>query len=136
MAENKTKSTTNSVEDFLNAIPDPVQRQDSAALTDLMRQATGLAPKMWGSAMVGFGDRHYRYESGREGDTFLVGFSPRKQALTLYVGLGSGIYEDLLGKLGKYKTGKGCLYIDRLADVDLPTLKELVARSAVRSAEG
>ncbi len=129
MAEPKTKQTDSSVEAFLNAIPDEQKRADAVALVKLIKQVTRFEPKMWGSSIVGFGSYHYKYDSGHEGDSMLVGLSPRKQNLTLYLMLGLADYSDLLKKLGKYKTGKGCLYINRLADVDLPTLKELIKRS-------
>ncbi len=129
MAELKTKPTDQSVEAFLNAIPDAQKRADAFALVKLIRQVTRLAPTMWGSSIVGFGRYHYKYASGHEGDSMLVGFSPRKQNLTLYLMLGAADYSGLLKKLGKHKTGKGCLYINKLADVDLPTLKELVKQS-------
>jgi len=127
MPENKTKPTAHSVAAFLAAIPDDQRRQDCQALVDLMSQAAGAEPKLWGSNIVGFGQYHYVYDSGREGDMMLVGFSPRKPALVLY-GLGSGEqHEALLEKLGKFKTGKGCLYTKKLEDVHLPTLKKLIA---------
>lgn len=129
MAEPKTKPTEQSVEDFLNAIPDEQKRADAFAVLKLMKQVTRAEPQMWGSSIVGFGRYHYKYASGHEGDAPLTGFSPRKQNLTLYLMLGAADYADLLKKLGKHKTGKGCLYINRLADVDLPTLKELVKQS-------
>ena len=128
VAEPKTKPTDRSVEDFLNAIPDGQKRADAVALVKLIRQVTRLEPTMWGS-IVGFGRYHYKYASGREGDSMLVGFSPRKQNLTLYLMLGLGDNAALLKKLGKHQTGKGCLYINRLADVDLPTLKALIRQS-------
>lgn len=126
MAELKTKKTVASVEDFLAGITPEKKRQDATALCELMTKATKLEPKMWGSSMVGFGDYHYRYESGHEGDTFLVGFSPRKANLTLYIMPGFEPYAALLSKLGKYKTGKSCLYINTLDDVDLPTLRKII----------
>ena len=129
MTEPKTKPTDSSVEVFLNAIPDEQKRADAFTIVKLMKQVTRFEPKMWGGSIVGFGSYHYKYASGREGDSCLVGFSPRKQNLTLYLMLGAGDYGDLLKKLGKYKTGKGCLYINRLADVDVPTLKELIKQS-------
>src|SRR5512147_809343 len=121
MAELKTKPTEQSVEDYLNAIPDEQKRADAFAIVKLMKQVTRAEPKMWGSSIVGFGSYHYKYASGHEGDTCLVGFSPRKQNLTLYLMLGVADYSDLLNKLGKHKTGKGCLYINKLADVDVST---------------
>jgi len=129
MTEPKTKPTVQSVEGFLNAIPDEQKRADAFAIVKLMKQVTRLEPTMWGSSIVGFGRYHYKYASGREGDSCLVGFSPRKQNLTLYLMLGVADYSDLLNKLGKHKTGKGCLYINTLADVDVPTLKELIKQS-------
>jgi hypothetical protein len=108
MAENKTKATEQSVGEFIAGLADERASKDSAMLVKMMRKATGEAPRMWGSAMVGFGERHYVYESGREGDTFLIGFSPRKAALTLY-GLGLERQAKILAKLGKFTTGKGCL---------------------------
>ncbi|MCC6612603.1 MAG: DUF1801 domain-containing protein [Anaerolineae bacterium] len=130
MAENKTKETDASVQAFLEAVDDEKKREDAYAVLALMREATGLEPKMWGPSIVGFGSYHYKYDSGREGDSPLTGFSPRKAALTLYIMGGFDTYDDLMRKLGKYKTGKGCLYLKRLSDVDEKTLKELVTRSA------
>ncbi len=129
MAELKTRQNDASVEAFLNSIADEKKREDCFTLLDMMKQATGVAPKMWGDSIVGFGSYHYKYKSGREGDWFLAGFAPRKQTLTLYIMAGFDQYDDLLAKLGKYKTGKSCLYIKKLADIDLATLKELVKQS-------
>ncbi len=129
MAELKTRQNDASVEAFLNSIADEKKRADCFTLLDMMKQATGVAPKMWGDSIVGFGSYHYKYKSGREGDWFLAGFAPRKQTLTLYIMAGFDQYDDLLAKLGKYKTGKSCLYIKKLADIDLATLKELVKQS-------
>jgi hypothetical protein len=129
MAELKTKQTDDSVEDFLNSIPNEKKRQDSYTILQLMKEVTGLEPKMWGSSIVGFGSYHYKYASGREGDAALTGFSPRKQNLTIYITPGFERYEALLERLGKFKTSKACLYIDKIEDVDLPTLKELVRAS-------
>jgi len=129
MADNKTTANDQSVEGFLNTVEDERKRKDSFKILELMKDVTGLEPKMWGSSIVGFGSYHYKYESGREGDTMLIGFSPRKANLTLYVLGGSGQQDDLLPQLGKYTTGKGCLYIKRLSDVDLPTLKSLIEAS-------
>jgi hypothetical protein len=129
MAENKTQKTTASVTDFLNALPDEKKRQDCFTLLELMQQVSNDEPKMWGPSMIGFGDRHYKYESGREGDTFQVGFSPRKQNLTLYITGGFPRHEELLSRLGKHKTGGGCLYINKLSDVNLDVLKEMIASS-------
>src|SRR5260221_10762058 len=129
MPENKPRPTEQSVAQFLAAIPDEQRRQDCQTLAALMTKATGSEPRLWGSSIVGFGQYHYVYESGREGDMMLVGFSPRKPALVLYGMGGVEQREALLEKLGKYKTGKGCLYIKKLEDVHLPTLKKLIERS-------
>jgi hypothetical protein len=129
MAELKTKKTAASVKDFLNRVPEERKRKDSFALLKLMQEITAAKPAMWGPSIVGFGSYHYKYASGREADWPLAGFSPRKQNLTLYITAGFDGYGELLGKLGKHKTGKVCLYINRLEDVDLATLKELVRRS-------
>lgn len=129
MAELKTKPTTQSVTDFINAIPDEGRRRDCFTILELMQKATRAAPKMWGSSIIGLGDAHYKYASGREGDWFLTGFSPRKQNLTLYLLGGFAEHDSLMEKLGKYKTGKGCLYINRLDEVHLPTLKKLITQS-------
>jgi hypothetical protein len=128
MANNKTVPNEQKVEEFLNTIEDERKRKDSFAVLELMKQATGIEPIMWGSSIVGFGTHHYKYESGREGDTMVVGFSPRKQNLTLYLG-GFEENADLLKNLGKHTLGKGCLYIKRLDDVDVPTLKNLVEKT-------
>lgn len=135
MAENKTKANDKNVQAFLDSIDDDKKRQDSLVLLDLMREATGAEPKMWGDSIIGFGSYHYRYASGREGDSPLTGFSPRKQALTLYILAGFDEYDALMSKLGKYKTGKACLYVKKLEDVDVDTLKELVTRSAAHMAK-
>jgi hypothetical protein len=129
MAENKTQKTENSVQVFLDRIDDPQRRQDSYTVLELMRKVSGFEPKMWGEAIVGFGDQHLKYESGREMDWFLSGFSPRKQALTLYLSGGLELQSDLLPRLGKYTTGKGCIYIKKLSGVDLAVLEEMIGRS-------
>ena len=129
MAELKTKLNNRSVERFLNSVPDKQKRQDCFTLLKLMQQVTRAEPKMWGSSIVGFGSYHYAYASGREGDWFVAGFSPRKQNLTLYIMAGFEQYDTLLQKLGKHKTGKACLYINRLDDIHLPTLKKLIQHS-------
>lgn len=126
MAELKTKPSDESVEEFLRQVPDERKRQDCFTLLEMMKTASGMQPKLWGGAMVGFGDEHYRYESGREGDWFLIGFSPRKQNLTLYLMYGVEDQKELLEKLGKHKTGKACLYINKLSDVDLTALDQLI----------
>lgn len=129
MAELKTKKRTASVEKFLGAVKDEQARADCRAIVKMMRKATGAAPKMWGPSIVGFGDYHYKYASGREGDWFLTGFSPRKGQLSLYILSGFGRYPELMKKLGKYKTGGSCLYVKRLADVDAKVLNELILES-------
>jgi hypothetical protein len=129
MSENKTQKTDASVIDFLNSIPDEKKRQDCLIVFEMMSQVTGLEPKMWGASIVGFGDVHYKYASGREGDWFKVGFSPRKQNLTLYIMDGFPKYQSLLAELGKHKTGVSCLYINKLADVNLDILREMITQS-------
>lgn len=126
MAENKTRKTGARVEDFLESIENPRRREDGHAILAMMRQITGLEPEMWGPSIIGFGDYHYKYDSGREGDFFLTGFSPRKQNLTLYIMGGLEGHEGLLGKLGKHRTGAACLYINKLADVDVDVLRDLI----------
>lgn len=130
MPQNKTVANDNNVTAFLNAVEPEKKRKDSLAIKKLMEKVTGEQATMWGSSIVGFGSYHYRYESGREGDMPLVGFSPRKQAITLYIMSGFDAYDDLLGKLGKYKTGKSCLYIKKTEDVGMDVLRELVKQSA------
>jgi len=125
MAELKTKLNDASVTDFLNKIENEEKRKDSFEILKLMQQVTGQEPKMWGSSIIGFGNVHLKYESGRELDWFITGFSPRKQNLSLY-GLP---HTDELKKLGKYKTGGGCLYLNKLKDVDIKVLKELIKQS-------
>jgi len=129
MAELKTKRNKGSVEAFLNSVPDEKKRQDSFAILDLMKQVTGEEPEMWGESIVGFGSYHYKYESGREGDWFVTGFSPRKQNLTLYIMSGFEEYDRLLSRLGKHKIGKSCLYINKIEDIDQSVLQELVKKS-------
>lgn len=129
MAELKTKPTGQNVEQFLQGVSPEQKRRDCLALVELMAEITGSEPRMWGNNIVGFGSYHYKYASGHEGDSFLTGFSPRKQNLTLYIMPGFDRYDDLMQRLGKYTTGKSCLYVKRLADVDLPTLTELIRQS-------
>ena len=126
MAEQKTKPTTVSVESFLKKVADEQQREDAFAILALMKDLTGLEPKMWGPSIVGFGEYHYKYASGHEGDCCLIGFSPRKGNLSLYFIPGLERFEAQLKKLGKYKTGKACLYIKKLADVDCAVLREMI----------
>jgi len=129
MAENKTKPTVAPVEKFLKGIKDPGQRTDCAKLIGVLKSVSGEPPVMWGSAIIGFGTRHYVYESGREGDTMIVGFSPRKQAIALYLAGGLAPLEKELAALGKYSTGKGCLYIRSLDEVNLPVLRKILTKS-------
>ncbi len=136
VAELKTKVNGASVEAFLRGVADPRQREDAFRVLELMQEVTGEAPRMWGSSMVGFGSYHYKYASGREGDWFRTGFSPRKGNLTLYIMPGFEQYGPLLQKLGKFKTSKSCLYIKRLDDVNLATLRELVETSFAHLASG
>lgn len=129
MAELKTKVNDQSVTAFLDGVADEGRRQDCYTILELMKKATRAEPKMWGDSIVGFGSYRYTYASGRAGDWLLTGFSPRKQNLTLYIMSGFSDFEELLSRLGKHKTGKGCLYIKKLADVDLSVLQELIDRS-------
>lgn len=129
MAELKTQENDRSVKSFLDAVEPDQRRQDCYTILAMMEKATGSAPKMWGDSIVGFGRYHYKYASGREGDWMLSAFSPRKQNLTLYIMAGFDRYEELLSKLGKFKTGKACLYVKTLADVDLTVLEELIQSS-------
>ncbi len=126
---NKTVPTSASVDDFIAAVADARRAADCRALVAMMREATGEAPRMWGASIVGFGQYHYVYESGREGDACVVGFSPRKNDLTIYIVPGFAAYADLLARLGRHKTAKVCLYLKRLDDVDRGVLRELVCRS-------
>ncbi len=129
MADIKTKENDASVEAFLDAVPNERKRNDSYAIVKMMKEITGEEPKMWGTSIVGFGRYHYKYASGREGDMPLVGFSPRKQNLTLYVMPAIDDYDKLREKLGKHKVGKVCLYINKLDDVNQEVLREIVSRS-------
>lgn len=129
MAELKTKPTGEDVTHYLQALSDEKKRQDCFTLIEIMRQATGKEPKIWRGGMVGFGDVHYKYASGHEGDTGIIGFAPRKQNLTIYLLSGFDGQEQVLARLGKHKIGKGCLYIKRLEDIDMPALRELIQNS-------
>ena len=129
MAEIKTKKTDASVEDFLDKIADEKVRADSKKIAEMMGKATGAKPNMWGDAIVGFGEQHLKYASGRELDWMLIGFSPRKANITLYLNQGQGWDDGLLSKLGKHKTGMGCLYIKRLSDIDEKILERLIEKS-------
>jgi hypothetical protein len=129
MTENSTKVTNENVDAFLNDVADVERRADCMRVLELMRRVTGARPELWGRGMVGFGRYHYHYESGREGDWFVTGFAPRKNDLTLYIMAGFERYEPLMQRLGKHRTGKSCLYIRRLSDVNEDILAELVAES-------
>lgn len=129
MGQTKTKATNQSVEEFINSIPDGQSREDCSKIAELMKKATKAEPQMWGSSIVGFGIRQIQYAGGRTGDWPIIAFSPRKQNLTLYLGA-SAQDPALMKKLGKHTVGKGCLYIKRLSDVDLPTLKKIIQAGA------
>ncbi|TRW14163.1 DUF1801 domain-containing protein [Glacieibacterium frigidum] len=128
MAETKTKPTSVSVDDFIASVEKPVRRADAATLCDLMARVTGETPTMWGPTIIGFGTYHYRYASGHEGDMCRVGFSPRAANLVLYVGSFPEL-DSLLGRLGKFKGSKSCLYVNKLADIDLAVLEDIIRRS-------
>ena len=135
MAELKTKPTEASPFNFLKGIEDDQKRSDCLELLSLMADTTGKKPKIWGTSIVGFGCYHYKYASGREGDYFVAGFSPRKQNLTIYIMPGFTQYEAVMSKLGKYKTGKSCLYIKTLDDIDRNLLQELISQSVADMAK-
>ncbi len=125
-ADNKTKSTAASVEAFLGSVEHDTRRTDGFALLELFNRVTGLKPKMWGPSIIGYGRYHYKYASGREGDFLITGFSPRKGALSIYIMPGYRDMSEKLARLGKHKIGKSCLYINKLADIDLSVLEEIV----------
>ena len=129
MAELKTQKNDSSVEDYLNAIDDDQRKKDCISIHKMMQDATGKPGSMWGDSIVGYGSYHYKYKSGREGDWMLVGFSNRKKSISLYLMSGFSNYDDLLDKLGKHKTGKSCLYINNLADIEEDILKKMIALS-------
>src|SRR5690349_24821894 len=133
MADIQTKVNEASVEEFLNKVENEQKRKDCLEIIQIMKQVTEKEPKMWGPAIIGFGSYHYKYESGREGDMPQIAFSPRKQNLTLYIGVGHNTENPLLEKLGKYTTGKGCLYVKKLADVDRSVLQALIINSFERA---
>ena len=135
MSELKTKVNDASVVEFLHQVPDARKREDSFTILKLMEEITGHEAKMWGPSIVGFGQYHYKYASGREGDMPLIGFSPRKQALTLYITTGFDEYDELMASLGKHSLSKACLYIKRLSDVNLSTLREIIQRSVKHTIE-
>ena len=126
MTQNKTVQTNASVDEFIASIIHPTRRQDAAVLVDLFSKVTGYAPKMWGDSIVGFGQYHYRYATGREGDFLATGFSPRKSNLSIYIMPGYDDFSDILQNLGKHKLGKSCLYLNKLADIDLDVLAQLI----------
>jgi uncharacterized protein DUF1801 len=128
-ADNKTQPTGDDVEAFIASVTNPGRREDAYALLRLMQEVTGEAPRMWGPSIIGFGEYHYVYESGRQGDSFLTGFAPRKANMVVYVMPGFKPYEELLDKLGKYKTGSSCLYLGRLQNIDMKVLRRLVEES-------
>ena len=129
MSENKTRPNNASVISFLDSVVDEIQKQDSYTLIDIMKEITGEEPIMWGPSITGFGSYHYEYDSGREGDMLLTGFSPRKRNLSLYIMPGFTKFEKLMQKLGKHKTGKSCIYIRRLSDINMDVLTELISAS-------
>lgn len=129
MAQNKTTENNSSVNDFIETVADPVKKRDSHSLVKIIQETTGLEARMWGTAIIGFGSYHYKYESGREGDAPLVGFSPRANAISLYTAADPNTKADLLSKFGKFKTGKSCIYVKRLGDIDLDILKEMIRNS-------
>jgi hypothetical protein len=129
MADNKTRPTGASVSALINAIEEPQRRADVRKVAAMMKKATGSRPKLWGESIVGYGSYRYRYDSGREGEFMITGFSPRKQALTIYIMPGFSRYDALMARLGRYRTGKSCLYLRRLADVDEAVLQQLITRS-------
>jgi hypothetical protein len=129
MAEAKTKPTGEKFEDFLKRIPDAERREDCFAIAKMMEEITGEKPKMWGPSIVGFGSYHYKYASGREGDWPVTGFSPRKKDLTVYIMMGFEKHDEMMRQLGRHSTGKSCLYIKRLSDLHVPTLKKLIKTS-------
>lgn len=129
MVKNKTKETTSSVTGFIDAVEDITKRNDSFELVKLMQEQTGYEPKMWGPGIIGFGSYHYKYASGHEGDAPLAGFSPRKDAISLYLYPSFEDKEELLSKLGKHKAGKGCIYIKKMTDIDVEVLKKMILLS-------
>jgi len=129
MSGNKTVRTTASVADYIASVEPPLRRAESQTLLDMMGRVTGFEPAMWGPSIVGFGEYHYNYASGRQGDFFLTGFAPRKSAMTVYIMPGFKKFPDLMARLGKFKNSVSCLYLTKLANADLSVLEELVARS-------
>lgn len=126
MSENKTKPTETSPQDFITSVEHATRRADAQTLLELMRKVTGWEARMWGPSIIGFGEYHYKYESGREGDFMRTGFSPRKANMVVYIMPGYTDFSEILSRLGKHKLGKSCLYINKLADVDMGVLEELI----------
>lgn len=126
MAENKTQPSATSASEFIASIENPTRRADAETMLAVMQRITGWQPRMWGPSIIGFGEYHYKYESGREGDFMRTGFSPRKANLVLYIMPGYADYSDKLARLGKHKIGKSCLYINKLADIDMAVLEEII----------
>ncbi len=135
MAKNKTEETQLSVVEFLEAVADEKKRSDGYKLVEIFQNETGFEPKMWGSSIIGFGSYHYKYESGHEGDAPICGFSPRKGAISLYIALDEVNREKYLSKFGKHKSGKGCIYVNKLTDVDEGVLREMIMTSVVSMAD-
>ena len=135
MAENKTRPTDKSVADYIAAIEPESRREDCQHIHEMMKRLSGWEPKMWGPTIVGYGEYHYKYESGREGDAYRIGFSSRAQNISLYIMPGYGELEDALGRLGKHKVGKSCLYIKRLSDIDEAVLEEIILKGLSLMAE-
>ncbi|MCB0803376.1 MAG: DUF1801 domain-containing protein [Flavobacteriales bacterium] len=129
MAANKTQATTASVTDFIETVEHEQKKKDAYVLLELMTSITNEKGVLWGTNLIGFGNYHYKYESGREGDFFKVGFSPRKTAISIYIIPGFERYDELMQQLGKFKTGASCLYVNKLADIDLTILKQLIEQS-------
>ncbi len=135
MAENKTQASSQSVSDFMNAIAHPTRQADALALDAMFQKVTGWAPQMWGPSIIGYGSYHYTYDSGRSGDFLATGFSPRKSNMSVYIMPGYADFSDILARLGKHKSGKSCLYINKLADIDMDVLAELV-RAGLKDLDG
>ncbi len=129
MTENKTQATTASIDDYIAGIADELKRKDAQTLLDLLKKITGETPTMWGPSIIGFGSYHYEYDSGHIGDAAIIGFSPRKRELVVYIVPGFDSFQGLLAKLGKHKTGQSCLYIKRLSDISIKVLTELMSES-------
>jgi len=130
MAKNKTTETNESTTDFINTfVEDETKKKDAFELIKIMQEVTHFEPKMWGPSIIGFGSYHYKYASGHEGDAPLVGFSPRKAAISLYINVPTENRDELLSKLGKHKASKGCIYVKKIADIDIEVLKNMISLS-------